>query len=343
MAHRAHQSPPISFSQRPIRSQPPMDGPQPKSLLCVGAWCVNPTLGEISRAGETIRLEARTMRLLLYLATRPGDVVSIDELLSHVWEGVVVTPDSVYQAVASLRRVLGDVPKQSTYIATVPRLGYRMVATVSPWDEPIEPTILEPTLPRAALTSAATDPPTPAPGRRIGTLLVTGVALGLALVGTFLFHSKLASNPHADATVNALPQSVAVLPFLDLTSQEMNEEYFADGMTEELIGKLSKVPGLRVPAPTSSFYFKGKQTTVADAAEALGVAYVVDGSVRKAGTTLRIAARLIRADNGFVVWSETYDRPLDDVLMVQNDIASEVTKALTVSINPSARPAATAP
>jgi TolB-like protein len=218
-----------------------------------------------------------------------------------------------------------------------------MVATVSPWDEPIEPTILEPTLPRAALTSAATDPPTPAPGRRIGTLLVTGVAVSLALVGAFLFHGKLANNPHADATVNALPQSVAVLPFLDLTSQEMNEEYFADGMTEELIGKLSKVPGLRVPAPTSSFYFKGKQTTVADAAEALGVAYVVDGSVRKAGTTLRIAARLIRADNGFVVWSETYDRPLDDVLMVQNDIASEVTKALTVSINPSARPAATAP
>jgi transcriptional activator of cad operon len=85
-------------------------------------------------------------------------------------------------------------------------------------------------------------------------------------------------------------------------------------MTEELIDKLSKIPGLRVPAPTSSFYFKGKQITVADIAKALGVAYVLDGSVRKSGTRLRVAARLIRADNGYVVWSETYDRPLDDIL-----------------------------
>jgi TolB-like protein len=123
------------------------------------------------------------------------------------------------------------------------------------------------------------------------------------------------------------------LPFLDLTTQEMNEEYFADGMTEELIDKLSKIPGLRVPPPTSSFYFKGKKIKLADIARSLGVVYVLDGSVRKSDSTLRVAARLVRADDGYVIWSETYDRPMDNKLNVQDDIASEVAQALKVSIN----------
>jgi len=102
-------------------------------MLRIGAWCVNPSSGQISRDGETSRVEARTMRLLLCLAEHVGEVVSIEDLLNHVWSGVAVAPDSVYQAVASLRRLLGDDPKQPTYIETVPRLGYRMVVTVSPW------------------------------------------------------------------------------------------------------------------------------------------------------------------------------------------------------------------
>jgi TolB-like protein len=99
-------------------------------------------------------------------------------------------------------------------------------------------------------------------------------------------------------------------------------------MTEELIDRFSKIPGLRVPSPTSSFYFKNKKTPIAEIARALGVSYLLDGSVRMAGVTLRISARLIRADDGYVIWSETYDRPSDDVLRVQDDIAGEVTKAL---------------
>jgi transcriptional activator of cad operon len=122
-----------------------------------------------------------------------------------------------------------------------------------------------------------------------------------------------------------------VLPFLDLTDK-MSHEIFADGMTEELIDKFSKIPGLQVAPPTSSFYFKNKQVPVAEIAKRLGVAYVLDGSVRKSGPQLRVAARLIRADNGYVVWSETYDRPFSDLLKVQDDIAGEVTKALKTTI-----------
>jgi transcriptional activator of cad operon len=279
--------------------------------LRIGAWCVDPKSGQMSRGGETVRVEARMLRLLLCLAERPGEVVSIEELLNQVWTGVVVTPDSVYQAIASLRRLLGDDPKQPTYIATVPRLGYRMVATVTPWvnEEPL-------VVPR---------------GRMRGAWRTVVVALCAVLAGVLLFNSERNVHP---PTVNAAQgRSVAVLPFLDLTTQSMSEEYFADGMTEELIDRLSKVPGLRVPSPTSSFYFKGKRATVADIAMSLGVAYVLDGSVRQSETTLRVAARLVRAADGYVAWSETYDRPIGDKLWIQDDIASEVTKALRVAIH----------
>ena len=300
-------------------------------MLRIGDWCVNPASGQISREGETARVEARTMRLLLCLAEHAGEVVSIDDLLNQVWSDVTVTQDSVYQAVASLRRLLGDDPKQPTYIATVPRLGYRMVATVAPWvdqwvDQRPDHSIADHFI---ALTK---------PGRA-GFKLAAGAVVSLALVVLIVvqFRGKVASNDHSTSSAIALqPQnSIAVLPFLDLT-EGMKQEEFADGMTEELIDRLSKIPGLQVPPPTSSFYFKGKQITIADIAKALGVAYVLDGSVRKSGARLRVAARLIRADNGYVVWSETYDRPLDDILMVQDDIAGEVTKALRASIE--ARP-----
>jgi TolB-like protein/DNA-binding winged helix-turn-helix (wHTH) protein len=304
--------------------------------LRIGAWCVNPASGQISRGGETVRVEARTMRLLLCLAERAGEVVSIDDLLDQVWSGVIVTPDSVYQAVTSLRRLLGDDPKQPTYIATVPRLGYRMIATVDAWvDDLVTPPAPSPAeineesgRPRGDAPKAGARPATRALLVAVAALVVAGVVVLYLLIG---HHSAIQATA-ASATAVPNPKSIAVLPFLDLTDG-MNEESFADGMTEELIDKLSKVPGLRVPAPTSSFYYKGKQTTIADIAKSLGVAYVLDGSVRKSDATLRVAARLIRADGGFVVWSETYDRPLDDKLMVQDDIAGEVTKALKTSID----------
>jgi transcriptional activator of cad operon len=302
-----------------------MDQPSGTSLR-IGDWRVSPASGQISREGETVRVEARTMRLLLCLAEHAGQVVSIDDLLEEVWSGVIVTQDSVYQAITSLRRLLGDDPKQPIYIATVPRLGYRMVATVSPWVEqplnaPPAPGRVEPAVLRGS--------------RKNWTLLAAGAAIPLILVLAFLVYGRIGSPADSRATPYALrlQASVAVLPFLDLTSESMDQEYFADGMTEELIDRLSKIPGLRVPPPTSSFYFKGKKISIADIAKSLGVAYVLDGSLRKSGSTMRIAARLVRADNGFVIWSETYDRQSDDTLKIQDDIAGEVTKALRRSID----------
>jgi transcriptional activator of cad operon len=285
-------------------------------ILRVGAWRVNSAAGEISRDGETVRLEARTMLLLMCLAEHAGEVVSIDDLLTRVWSGVNVSPDSVYQAVASLRRQLGDDSKQPTYIATVPRRGYRMLAEVGPW-----------TGERATPDAAKVQSSAP---KRLG--FVVGAMVLLALIVVVAYRIRGANRQSASPTIAASPQrSVAVLPFLDLTDG-MKEEEFADGMTEELIDKLSRIPDFRVPTAVSSFYFKDKKVPLADIAKTLGVAYVLDGSVRKSGARLRVAARLVRADNGYVIWSESYDRPFVDKLLVQEDIAGEVAKALRASI-----------
>jgi TolB-like protein/Tfp pilus assembly protein PilF len=168
------------------------------------------------------------------------------------------------------------------------------------------------------------------------------VALGLGyFAADKLWFSKRTAGERPAATVVApaatpvapavSEKSVAVLPFLDM-SEKKDQEYFADGLSEELIDMLTKIPDLRVPARTSSFYFKGKSEDIPTIARRLMVAHVLEGSVRKYGNHLRVTAQLVRADNGYHLWSETYDRNLDDIFKVQDDIAGSVVKALKMSI-----------
>jgi transcriptional activator of cad operon len=291
-------------------------------MFRIGEWLVDPSSGQISRDGESVRLEERTLRLLVCLAERAGEVVSIEDLLSQVWPGVNVSPDSVYQAVASLRRQLRDDPKQPIYIATVPRLGYRMVAKVMPSQETTAATGQDhqdnPLRRKALFTS------------RSWRVLSIGVAAVLVIWFSFFLFGLLTT--HRGTAAAAYPErSLAVLPFIDLT-EGMKEEVFADGLTEELIDKLSKIPGLRVPAPTASFYFKYKKIPLTEIARSLGVVYVLDGSTRQSGATVRISARLVRSENGYVIWSATYDRPFVDRVAVQDDIAGEITRAMQSSV-----------
>jgi len=171
---------------------------------------------------------------------------------------------------------------------------------------------------------------------------VVAVVLLALLAGKFWLSKRVAMEsatvPVAAVTSAAAPRapaisekSVAVLPFVDM-SEKKDQEYFADGLSEELIDMLTKIPDLRVPARTSSFYFKGKQVTIAEIAKALSVAHVLEGSVRESGSTLRVTAQLIRVDNGYHLWSQTYDRKLDDIFKVQDEIAGAVVSALKVSL-----------
>jgi transcriptional activator of cad operon len=303
---------------------------QPRNIpFRVGPWWVDPVAGQISRDGDVVRLDTRVMRLLQCLARHAGAVVSIDELLDEVWSGVIVTPDSVYQAVASLRRSLGDDPKQPIYIATVPRLGYRMVAeVVEGWPVDVSvSTVPAPLAANAEDTITASIDPVVRKSRRIRFGAGGVVALAVIFAVFLGMNAFFGAGPFS-ATAE---KCVAVLPFRDMTDA-MDEEPFADGMTEQLIDALSKIPGAHVPSLTSSLYFKGKQTTIAEVSKKLGVAYVLEGSVRKSGSTLRITAQLIRADDGYVVWSNTYDRPTTDILLVQSDIAAQVKHALEASL-----------
>jgi TolB-like protein len=192
----------------------------------------------------------------------------------------------------------------------------------------------------SSTTTSAIKPPRGLPKR---VLLATAGVLAIGVAVAIALHFGSSKNTSAvtvaiataaPATPNAVSdKSIAVLPFTDM-SEKKDQEYFSDGLSEELIDLLTKVPELRVPARTSSFYFKGKQATIADIAKALGVAHVLEGSVRKSGNTLRITAQLIRVDNGYHVWSETYDRKLDDIFKIQDDIAGAVVTALRVHLLP---------
>jgi adenylate cyclase len=181
-------------------------------------------------------------------------------------------------------------------------------------------------------------------GQRLNRAIVAVMAVALAyfVVDKFWLSKRVAEErpvaaaaPAALVSPPAMPaiadKSVAVLPFVDM-SEKKDQEYFSDGLSEELIDMLTKIPDLRVPARTSSFYFKGKSEDIPTIARRLMVANVLEGSVRKSGKHLRITAQLVRADNGFHLWSETYDRQLDDIFRVQDEIAGAVVKALKASL-----------
>jgi TolB-like protein len=244
------------------------------SAIRIGAWLANPARDEISKDELTVKLEPRLMRLLICLAEHAGQVVSIDNLLDEVWKNTIVTQASVYQAIATLRRSLGNDSETPAYIASVARRGYRLLAPVSR-----------------------------------------------------VLDASQRSNIGSKETARA----VAVLPFADM-SEDQGQRYFTDGLSVELINLLMRIPGLCVPASTSSFYFRNKSEDIASIARRLMVTHVLEGSVRKSGNDLRITVQLVHAESGYLVWSQRYDRQLDDVFRVQDEIAVAVTSALKVSI-----------
>jgi TolB-like protein/DNA-binding winged helix-turn-helix (wHTH) protein len=305
-------------------------------VVQIGEWVVHPALDSISRDTETQKLEPRMMRLLLCLANSAGAVISVDHLLTEVWADVVVGPASVYQTVSQLRKILGDVDPHPTYIATIPRKGYRLVAPVQRASAPAH----TPHTPQTPVMQRTTAPP-----RRVW--VVAGVLVAIALAAVYYLGDKAWLSRH---TTGEMPgdgvvlsgESIAVLPFVNM-SGDPNQEYFSDGLSEELIDHLVRSADLKVIARSSSFQFKGKNEDVRSIARKLGVAHVLEGSVRKVDQHLRIAAQLVNASDGLQMWSQTYDRMLTDIFKVQGEIADEVSQALHVALREGHRPAGREP
>lgn len=306
----------------------------------VGEWLVEPAIDEISRSAERIKVEPRTMAVLVLLAERAPDVLSQEEIERTVWSGTVVTPHSVYQSVAQLRRLLGDEPKNPRYIATVPRKGYRLVARV----EPVTPGV-DGTARAGAAESPSTlgsGPPTasdigsPAaaprsPGARAARRRHLWLAATLAVtIAAALAALRIAGVwPFAALAGQGAENSIAVLPLQDV-SPEGKAGPIVDGIASELVNALSQAPELRVAGTTSSFSLRNDPRPLPELGRLLGVKYLVEGTVSRVGERVRVSVRLLDAAQGFRVWSETYDRPFAEILQVQDDIARSVAGALKV-------------
>lgn len=178
-------------------------------------------------------------------------------------------------------------------------------------------------------------------GKKLEYVTIAGIVLILAIVLSERFAEEKAVTTNTNAATETASQamsttssddkSIAVLPFVSMTASQ-EDEFFADGLSEELLNVLSKVEGLKVAGRTSAFYYKGRNEDLRDIAEALGVAHILEGSVRRSGKQIRVTAQLIKADDGFHLWSETYDRPDGDTFVIQDEISNNVARALQAEI-----------
>jgi TolB-like protein len=249
------------------------------------------------------------MDVLAVLAERHGTVVSVEDLLASVWKGVVVGDGSVYLAIRQLRAVLDDPADGAHYIETIPKRGYRLTP---------------PTAPEPASTPVMTQAPLPRRASRLFRRGLAAAVLGAVVVAGVVFALRDGVSPRDTS-------SVAVLPFKSLSS-DSEQAYFADGVTAEILNALSRVEGLRVTGPISSFRFKDRDESLGTVGATLGVEHILEGSVRKAGDQMRVTAQLSNARTGQQLWSESYERTLDDIFVIQDEIAEAVANALQVKL-----------
>lgn len=297
----------------------------------IGDWDVMPSQGRIVRAGshgeEFRRVRRKAMDVLCTLAAHGGQVVERDDLLAAVWGRTAVTDEPLTSTIGELRRLLGERQgSERRYIETIPKRGYRLLAQVEPLLDTDSPNPAEPAPPPG--DDRVLEPSQPgrrAPQPRLDWKVLVAVPVVL-LVAVFAWQRF--STPDADPVPE---RSIAVLPFEDL-SPGGNQDYFADGLAEELIALLTRLPSLRVAARNSAFSFRDQNLDVAEIAGHLRVAHVLTGSIQRMGNQVRVTAQLVDARAGYQLWSDVYDRTLDDIFAIQDEIAGEVTEQLRVQL-----------
>ena len=318
--------------------------------------------------GRTVPLTGRAFDTLLYLAEHPHQLIDKQSLMKAVWPNVIVEENNLNQNISIVRRALGETPGENRFVVTVPGRGFRFAPAVTrqvAGDPPAPPIALAPTTapaPTAAAPTGSAEGPAPEPAQSnappASTAALTPAAAPIAAEGALRTgasrsHTRLAwiSGSIAGAvvllvagyilsrqlwppsrSVAEVKSSIAVMPFANLTGDAGND-YLGDGMAEEIINVLAKVPGFKVPARTSSFAYKGRNTDIRQIGKDLGVDAVLEGSVRSAGEHIRITAELINAHDGLHVWAQTYDRKFTDLFALQDELAHAIVRTLRGSLS----------
>jgi len=311
-----------------------MESLPPNSVVRFGTYEVSLESGEVRKAGLRIRVQQQPMKLLGILLEHPGEVVTRDELRSRVWPNETFGDfdQALNIAIGKLRGALGDSAENPRFIETLPKRGYRFIADVSVIDGYPRPKKVESvtgdlsaTEPGDALQVAGLPV---APKRlwpRGGVIVAVAVVVSFLILGVRLFRSRVP----APAGI----RSLAVLPLENL-SGDASQNYFADGMTDELITDLAQIGALRVISRTSVMVYKGARKPLPQIARELNVDAVVEGTVLRSGNQVRITAQLIDASTDKHLWSQSYEGELRDTLALQNRVASAIADQIRINLTP---------
>jgi TolB-like protein/DNA-binding winged helix-turn-helix (wHTH) protein/Flp pilus assembly protein TadD len=292
----------------------------------------------LRRGRHLLKLERIPLELLVLLLERHGELVTREEIVARIWGSAPVfdTDNSIRSAIRKIRQVLKDDSEQPRFIETIIGQGYRFLGpimaagqeTSAPAPSPLPPVLVEQDL-AEQITATPTNPESDLPhGTRSSRfwLLVGGAALLVLLAAAYFISRQRAPN------LPARIKSIAVLPLKNL-SGDPAQDYLADGMTEELIGRLAAIHDLRVISRTSVMNFKNTQLSVPQISKMMAVDAVVEGSVIRDGSRVRVHAQLIRSATDEHFWSETYDRELRDVLGLESDVAEAIAKKVEVTVS----------
>ena len=291
----------------------------------VGEWYVDPDSGHLRCEEADVKLEPKVMEVLVCLAQHQGKVVSRETLEAAAWAGMVVGYDAVSGSIIKLRKALGDNSRNPRYIETVSKRGYRLISDVEQGVVVGLKTQSHRMVINAVLLIAA------------GTILTTVISIWLLSApgpDALSMTNNKTDNSEKSAAVNpdvTMP-SIVVLPFKNL-SDDPQQEYFSDGITDDLITGLSRVASLRVIARQSAYHFKNRDMDPADIARELGVFYAVEGSVQKSGKQVRINVQITDIETGQNIWAERFDGETTDIFDIQDRIARQAADAMFITLS----------
>ncbi|MGH9789942.1 MAG: winged helix-turn-helix domain-containing tetratricopeptide repeat protein [Candidatus Acidiferrales bacterium] len=300
-------------------------------VITFGPFTVDAVATEVRKHGVRLKLAGQPMQILGMLLERPGGVVTREELRAALWAGdtFVDFDHSLNAAVNKLREALGDSADNPRYIETLPRRGYRFIGQVNG----LAAAVLPPAE-RAVMMSAAARG-SPRWWVAITMIAVLATVAGLLAIDVGGVRGRLFGNGKPPITAGTV-QSLAVLPFANL-SGDPEQEYFADGMTEELISQLARIQSLRVAARTSAMQYKQARKPLPEIGRELGVQAVVEGSVMRAGDRVRISAQLVETASDRHLWAQSYERDVANVLALQAEVARTIAEQIRAQLTPAER------